>query len=640
MFKCKVCGEVLDGVLARHEHCKKHHPAVPFDKLNIFFNLEFRELLDAPLCEMTTIPQIIPGALTSSMIDKISNSTQSSSDEWDDSEIIPQWLKKDLSGEDNLFITGKAGTGKTTILKEIVRIFQSQNKFFAVVAPTGIAAKNAGGVTIHSFLRLPIAPYVPNAKMTGLYSLTNEYISVIRHIETIIIDEISMVRCDLLDMVNDVLRHYRNSKLLFGGIRIISFGDLYQLMPVVTSKDWPILKEWYRSPYFFSSKVYESHPFKMLTLKKVYRQTDSDFIDLLNEVRNGTISKKNLNLLRGKYQGSFNSKPRPGVIRLTTHNRLAKDYNQEIFDKLSGNEFVYQAYTTGYVHNDEFPTSYYLHLKRGARVMFIKNDTSSPPSYVNGTLGTVIKCDNDSVSVKLDGSRSILRVTAQTWYFDEYFYNRPTHSLELRRRGSFCQIPLKLAWAITIHKSQGLTFNNVVIDAGKAFESGQVYVALSRCRRFEGITLATPITAETIMTNPIVKHFMNPSKDNEELPAFTLKKNTTRKSKKPDNLHGLNLLKWLAKNDFTIEEMSIETGYNNKGLVYHDLCKLISKGKLGIACRLSPAKINDMTNAWNMLGLDANIKDIKSLCKTEVNFGEIQMVRSHLEYLARKGKSK
>lgn len=637
-FRCKQCGCLLNGGRERREHCQTHHPAVPLGKLDMFFNIDFQEISDDTYNDLNrkssaTGTQINVTAQTISPIDG-----QQSFEDFDNNENIPGWIKGQLANNNNVFITGKAGTGKTTLLKEIVKSLKLNGKNVVILAPTGVAAKNAGGQTIHSFLRLPISPYLPNVKLKDLYSLEPEGIAVVRHLDVIIIDEISMVRCDLLDMIDDVLRHYRRSTDNFGGVRIIAFGDLYQLMPVVTSKDWPLLKEWYRSPYFFSSKVYEGNPFRMVTLKKVYRQTDSDFLELLSEVRNGKLSDKNLVLLSKKYnESSRNSHPKD-VIRLTTHNRLAKNYNEEIFNRLSGSTYEYTAYISGYIHYLEYPTTYNLYLKKGARVMFIKNDPSPERAYINGTLGTVIKCSDDSVTVRLDNSGKILIVTPQTWYYDEYYYNRATHTLELRHRGTFRQMPLKLAWAITIHKSQGLTFDRVIIDAGKAFTYGQVYVALSRCRKFEGITLATPISADVIQTDPIVKHFMNPNMSNEDLPAFTIKKKTSRRPKKPTNLHGLDLLKWLAENDFTIEEMSKETGFNSTSLVYHDLCKLISKGKLGLACRLSIAKINDIKSAWQTVGLDADIREVKPHCKMEVNFGEIQMVRSHLEYMAKRKK--
>jgi hypothetical protein len=638
-FQCKVCGAILKGGHARREHCQTHHPAVPFGKLDMFFKIEYREINDEPIKDNTTQLANISAPVDRPILQNRQTTTKPESpinntpkDKMDVTSLIQQSLAR----RENIFITGKAGTGKTTLLKQIVKDLKANKECVAVLAPTGVAAKNAGGVTIHSFLRLPISPYLPNVKMPHLYGLNSEGQEVIKHVDTIIIDEISMVRCDLLDMVDDVLRHYRHSKEIFGGVRIIVFGDLYQLMPVVTQKDWTLMKEWYRSPYFFSSKVYEGHPFKMITLQKVYRQTDSNFLDLLNEVRNGTISNQTLALLGKKYRESKDVKPKDNVIRLTTHNRLANNYNTEVFQSLKGPESEYSATITGFVHPVEYPTFGTLVLKKGARVMFVKNDTLSH-SYVNGTLGTVLRCDSHSVSVKIDGDNgTIISVTPQMWSFDEYYYNRATHTLDLRHRGSFTQIPLKLAWAITIHKSQGLTFDHVIIDAGKAFTYSQVYVALSRCRKFEGITLVTPITAEIIKTDPIVKHFMNPDKDNEELPAFKIQRKSNRKPKKPNNIHGDELLKWLAEHDFTIEEMRVETGYQNNSLVYHDLCKLISRGKLGIACRLSNAKIHDMERAWKTLGLFADIRDVKPLCKTEVNFGELEMVKSHLEYMSKR----
>jgi hypothetical protein len=630
-FQCKICGALISGGHARREHCQGHHPAVAFGALDVFFPMDFKAITDEQFRELRNQATTADAPTTqeTSAVKKHTAINYISC-----AATFNKEVREALLSGDNLFITGKAGTGKTTLLKEIVKAIASQDEVAAVLAPTGVAAKNAGGVTIHSFLRLPVTRYGPGVKLSNLYGLNADGINTIKHINTIIIDEISMVRCDLLDMVNNVLRHYRKSDEVFGGVRIIAFGDLYQLMPVVTTQDWVFLKEWYRSPYFFSSKAYEQHPFKMITLNKVYRQTDSNFLDLLNEVRHGNVSKPSLAKLEKKYRESKRLGTNHDVIRLTTHNRLARAYNDEIFGNLPGYEHVYTAEIKGFVHYVERPTNETLLLKKGARVMFVKNDTSPTHSYVNGSLGTVVKCDVDSVYVKLDSSGTVLNVTPQMWYFDEYFYNRDTHTLELRHRGSFRQIPLKLAWAITIHKSQGLTFDKVIIDAGDAFTYGQVYVALSRCRKFEGVTLATPITAEIIKTDPIVKHFMNPAKNNDELPAFSIKKKTTRKPKIPDNLHGLARLKWLAEHDFTIEEMSEATGYHNTGLVYHDLCKLIAKGELGLACRLSSAKINDITKAWEQLGLSADIHDVKRQCTTDANYGEIEMVKCHMEFLS------
>lgn len=637
-FRCNQCGCLLNGGKERRMHCQTHHPAVAFGKLDMYFKADFQEITDDEYRGLKSRP-IMPGSSNVESPQTIKSIVNNQTfDDFDKSENLPGWSRDELASNDNIFITGKAGTGKTTLLKEIVKSLKLNGKNVVIVAPTGVAAKNAGGETIHSFLRLPIAPYLPNVNLKGLYSLEPAGVDVVNHLDVIIIDEISMVRCDLLDMMDDVLRHYRKSSDIFGGVRMIVFGDLYQLMPVVPTKEWTLLKEWYRSPYFFSSKVYERNPFKMITLKKVYRQTDSNFIELLNEVRKGKLSDKNFKLLSKKYKESAHNNEPKNVIRLTTHNRLADSYNKTIFDSLQGSSYEYTASISGYIHYQDYPAKYKLWLKKGARVMFIKNDTSRQKAYVNGPLATVVKCSYDKVTVRLDESGTILTVEPATWFFDEYYYNISTHTLELRHCGSFTQIPLKLAWAITIHKSQGLTFDKVIIDAGKAFTYGQVYVALSRCRRFEGITLATPISAEGIQTDPIVKHFMNPKMRNEDLPAFTIQKKSSRKPKKPDGLYGLDLLKWLAEKDFTIEEMSEETGYNNTGMVYHDLCKLISKGKLGLACRMSNAKINDIENAWSTVGLDADIREVKPYCELKVNFGEIQMVRSYLEYMRKRGK--
>lgn len=634
-FQCRTCGAILVGGRARREHCQTHHPSTAFGKLDVYFPMEYKEINDDEIASKIVEKKIVIEPNTRQAHKVEPQIGQATSEPLVESRFIQNLLDSAILNKDNVFITGKAGTGKTTLLRKLKDQLESQGKKVAVVAPTGVAAKNADGVTIHSFLRLPTTPYLPNAKVRGLYSLKPEGELVVRNIDVIIIDEISMVRCDMLDMMDDVLRHYRKNDKLFGGVQIIAFGDLYQLMPVVTREDWTLMKEWYRTLYFFSSKAYEATPFKMITLKKVYRQDDSDFIELLNEVRLGNISPRNLIKLQQRYDSTYADKVERGVIRLTTHNRLAKAFNNKVFESLPGEQFEYKAEKDGYVHPLEFPTSSLLALKKGARVMFIKNDTASG-QYVNGTLGVVMKCTYEGVIVRLDSGKTIM-VTPQTWYFEDYYYDRKNHTLEKRIRGAYTQIPLRLAWAVTIHKSQGLTFDKVVIDAGKAFAYGQVYVALSRCRRFDGIRLATQISSDIIKTDPIVKYFMDPKKDNDEIPAFQIPKRGTRKPKVPKELHGLDLLAWMAQNDFTIEEMSEQTN-QVKGLIYHDLCKLIEKGKFGIASRLSKAKINDMKQAWLTLGLDAEITDIKPLCSLDVNFGEIQMVRSHLRYMKKKNR--
>ena len=279
----------------------------------------------------------------------------------------------------SLFITGKAGTGKTTLLRKAVEKIKSHNKKVVVLSPTGVAARNEG-VTIHSFLHLPLGPYVSGMKKQKLYNLDANEIELVNLVDIIIIDEISMVRCDLLDEVDDVLKHYRNCKKPFGGIQMIFIGDLYQLMPVAEEEEWDKLKDYYPSPYFFSSKVYAKMACPLFELKKVHRQQNQDFVELLNRVRRGVVYPSDLSMLMSRF--SKNAVQENDTIRLTTHNKRAKRYNNEKLEELMSEEMEFKATTKGWFPLEEFPTDYYLRIKTGARVMFVRNDNKSK-QYIN-----------------------------------------------------------------------------------------------------------------------------------------------------------------------------------------------------------------------------------------------------------------
>lgn len=409
----------------------------------------------------------------------------------------------------SLFITGKAGTGKTTLLRHIYDSFYHEKKI-AIVAPTGVAAKQAGGVTIHSLLHLPLSPYLPSAKKRyNLYRLSDDDIVVIQQIDLLIIDEVSMVRCDMLDEMDDVFRHYRKKQdrnKPFGGIQVVMFGDLHQLMPVAPDEEWEILKSHYKSPYFFSSDVYTRLKCPMLELKHIYRQTDVDFINLLNHVRDGELTPEDKNMLETRFIKDFIPNDDEGYIRVTTHNWMAKKYNQFQLDNLDKPLYEYPAGIEGKIQWTEYPTEACLKLKVGARVMFIRNDNTWH-YYVNGTLGTVVKLGEWYIEVQIDNGHTI-EVPRVRWDFERYKYNKFRQVLEIEHYGEFRQYPLKLAWCVTIHKSQGLTFDKVVIDAGRAFTYGQVYVALSRCRRFEGIVCVSKIKDKALGADPVVEDFL------------------------------------------------------------------------------------------------------------------------------------
>lgn len=408
-----------------------------------------------------------------------------------------------MQGE-SLFITGKAGTGKTTLLYEIRRQLTGK-KVIAVLAPTGVAAENAGGFTIHSFLRLPLTPYLPKHKIDPLVRLSDETIKVIRSLDMIIIDEISMVRCDLLDEVDSALRHYRGSDKPFGGIQMVMFGDLFQLCPVATKKEEETLLEYYNTLYFFGCYALQELRYRVIELKHVYRQEKKDFISLLNNIREAKVDVNDLDTLDTRVDSDYYPAIDSDVVTLMTHRRMTNSRNAKMLEELEGEEKIY----TG--HYDEgwkglFPVRRKLALKIGARVMFQRNDNVTK-SYRNGTMGWVSEMQEDYVKVVKDNGQEIY-VEPATWEQFEFHIDKENKIIRTEITATYTQIPLKLAWAVSIHKSQGLTFNEVCIDVEHAFTFGQVYVALSRCRTLEGIHLITPIMYQKIMADEIVKCYV------------------------------------------------------------------------------------------------------------------------------------
>lgn len=419
----------------------------------------------------------------------------------------------------NVFITGKAGTGKTTLLHYLV---ENCDKNITVVSPTGIAAINAGGTTIHSQFGLPFGPFRPNivGKNTypGLdsYALRPDKIAVLKRMDTLIIDEISMVRADLLDAINDVLCVHRgcNSKM-FGGVQVIMFGDLYQLSPIVQREEEEILKDLYQSFYFFDSWALKLSDFKMIELDKIYRQQDPVFINILNEVRTGVISNENYSILSKKCKPRFKSEE--NMITVCSHNSKADKINAKELEKLKTKEHVFECSIEGEFNKNSIPCDMILRLKEGAQVMFLVNDTEQ--RYCNGTIGTVEYIGLDEIGqkvivVKLENGLSI-EVTPHTWDNNKFSHDTETDKIKRESIGKCTQIPLRLAWAITIHKSQGLTFDKVIIDAGRSFATGQVYVALSRCRTLEHMHLISMFSKEQISCDRKIVKFMR-NKRNEQ----------------------------------------------------------------------------------------------------------------------------
>ncbi|HUB59457.1 MAG TPA: helix-turn-helix domain-containing protein [Puia sp.] len=428
----------------------------------------------------------------------------------------------------SVFLTGKAGTGKTTFLK-----FIRENTFkkMAVTAPTGVAAINAGGTTLHSFFQLPFGPYLPAPQPYFSAAAANiacsDPISLFRNIrlnsakrellqelELLIIDEISMVRADTLDAIDTVLRHFRQQPLLpFGGLQLLYIGDLFQLPPVVTNAEWELLQQYYASPFFFDAKVFTQAQPACLELKKIYRQNEARFIDLLNNIRNNHVTESDVATLTDYYQPDFVAPAADQYITLTSHNAKADQINRHELSMLPGTVHTYNAAVTGEFSDKAYPAEQTLSLKEGAQIMLIKNDKGETRRYYNGKIGTVARLTADRITIRFPDEPDELILEKETWKNIRYNYDKDKDRVDEEELGSFSQYPIRLAWAITIHKSQGLTFKKAVIDAGDSFAPGQVYVALSRLTSLDGLVLRSRITPWSIRTDPRVAGFMenNPS---------------------------------------------------------------------------------------------------------------------------------
>ncbi len=427
----------------------------------------------------------------------------------------------------NVFLTGKAGTGKTTFLHNLKRV---SPKRMVVVAPTGVAAINAGGVTIHSFFQLPFGPFVPsgndeyNNENRNIQKFSREKINILRSMDLLVIDEISMVRADMLDAIDDVLRRFKNRNKPFGGVQLLMIGDIQQLAPVIKDDEWAILKQWYQSIYFFNSRALMMTQYISIELTHIYRQSDSEFIGLLNKVRDNRINADVLSQLNKRYNPDFAKKIPDGYIMLTTHNYQAKSINERKLAQIDATQHRFKALTNGDFPEYSFPTDNELVLKEGAQVMFVKNDTSREKLFYNGKIGVIEKISKDSIRVKCGGDEDSITVEQVEWQNIKYSINETTEEIQEEVAGTFVQYPLKLAWAITIHKSQGLTFDRAIIDASAAFAHGQVYVALSRCKTLEGLVLGSELTARSIVSDATVRNFsMEVSKnqpDRVELDKF------------------------------------------------------------------------------------------------------------------------
>jgi hypothetical protein len=430
---------------------------------------------------------------------------------------------------ENVFLTGKAGTGKTTFLHNLKKV---SPKRMVVVAPTGVAAINAGGVTIHSFFQVSFGPQIPHDPNTprnvevsadgsvaaGNKRFNRDKINIIRSLDLLVIDEISMVRADLLDAIDEVLRRYKNRYKPFGGVQLLMIGDLQQLAPVVKDDEWEILKSYYDTCYFFSSQALKQSRFVGIELKHIYRQSDRLFIELLNNIRENNIDENTLKTLNSRYIPNFNPDDKEGYITLTTHNYQAQQINDSKLERLTTKPTKFKALVEGDFPEYAYPTDFLLTLKVGAQVMFVKNDLSGEKLFYNGKIGKITSIDDDIIEVICPGETFPIKVEPLEWQNSKYTLNETTQEIDEVVIGKYTQFPLKLAWAITIHKSQGLTFEKAIINANLSFAHGQVYVALSRCKTLEGMVLSVPIASHSVKNDRTVIQFTNSVEENQPGP--------------------------------------------------------------------------------------------------------------------------
>jgi len=428
----------------------------------------------------------------------------------------------------NIFLTGKAGTGKTTFLRNLKK---QSPKRMVVVAPTGVAAINAGGVTIHSFFQMSFGPQIPVGPdeqrpvavpsdgnvAAGIKRFSREKINIMRSLDLLVIDEISMVRADILDGIDEVLRRYKNRYKPFGGVQLLMIGDLQQLAPVVKEEDWSILKTYYDTCFFFSSHALKRSKFIGIELTHIFRQSDQRFIDLLNKVRENRLDESTLQELNRRYIPGFNPEEKEGYITLTTHNYQSQQINESKLGRLKTKSFRSKAEVEGEFPEYSYPTDPELELKVGAQVMFVKND--SEKRFYNGKIGKVTAIEDNLVHVLCPGETFPIEVERAEWQNTKYTLNETSQEIDEDVIGKFTQFPLKLAWAITIHKSQGLTFEKAIIDARASFAHGQVYVALSRCKTLEGLVLSTPIADFSVKNDTTVIQFTDDVERNQPGPA-------------------------------------------------------------------------------------------------------------------------
>lgn len=491
----------------------------------------------------------------------------------------------------SIFLTGKAGTGKTTLLKEIIR---STHKNTVVVAPTGIAALNAGGVTIHSMFQLPFGGFIPANNVEVQFSDSLKFETkdtlrrhfrmsalkrhVIQNMELLIIDEVSMLRSDLMDAIDFMLQSVRKKRTSFGGVQVLFIGDLLQLPPVIRDEEWRTLRQYYKGKFFFHSHVIQNNPPLYIELSKIFRQSDETFIELLNNLRNNKITSENISFLNQYVQPNFDLKANKGYITLTTHNAKADTINLQSINDLNGNATKYQAKITGDFPEKIFPLEETLELKIGAQIMFIKNDLSAEKNYFNGKMGFVKSISAEEIWIHFPEENKSIEVERYEWQNIRYFVNENTKEIEEEVLGSFVHYPIKLAWAITVHKSQGLTFDKAALDVSQVFAPGQAYVALSRLRSLNGLVLLTPLRMNGISNDDDVMDYASNKASTETLELEL--KNETKEfihSYLKNSFHWVDLAQEWRNHKFSYldSDKSIKSKHSKWATQQMEFCELL-----------------------------------------------------------------
>jgi len=505
----------------------------------------------------------------------------------------------------SIFLTGKAGTGKTTLLREIIN---TTHKNTVVVAPTGIAALNAGGVTIHSMFQLPFAGFIPDTAVDAHFSdtvkfenkntlrrhfrMSGQKKAVIQNMELLIIDEVSMLRADLLDAIDFMMQSVRRNRQPFGGVQVLFIGDLLQLPPVVRDEEWQTLRKYYKGKFFFHSHVVQQYPPLYIELSKIFRQSDDAFIAILNNLRNNKISQQDVQFLNEYVKPDFDLKANKGYITLTTHNNKADTMNAQALRDLQGQLMTYQPEIVGDFPEKIFPVEHNLQLKIGAQVMFVKNDQSVDKHYFNGKMGVITALSDAEIRVHFAEENKTIEVEKYEWENIKYSVNPDTKEIQEEVLGTFVHYPIKLAWAITVHKSQGLTFDKAALDVSQVFMPGQAYVALSRLRSLKGLILLSPLKMNGISNDQDVMDY-SLNKASDDLLKDSLKQETK------------NFIHNYLKNSFNWNELAQE--WRNHQFSYNEDAEKSEKSKHSVWARKQAEVI------WNLL--EPSVKFMQQLNK-------------------------